>query len=445
MTTQRETIQSNRNTSEPTPIDQALARLDAWLDTVRGPGGYGGPVAHWWQQSLLYTGPGRDWRYEGIISGYLQLWTRTGDERWLAKARRAGDDLIIGQLENGHYAASAFEINPATAGTPHEAACDVGLLLLALALRDAGRADWQRYAFCAERNIRAFYLEQLWDVQAQAFRDSPRVPSFVPNKAATACEALFLLADITGDDTWVVKYALPNLQNILRHQVGQPGRLKGAIAQNSFGAQVVQKYFPIYIARCVPALLRGYHWTRDERYGEGATTAMQFVMGWAAADGSFPTAVYSNLKTSRGPSWVAPLGDILRAADVLRVYGYGIDMSATERRLLAGQDASGGIQTAQGFAAQAGRRAPTLPDVRDVLHVAGWCDKAFRYLAAHVGPALPAATSRRFEIECAFGDQVFQMVETPSALTVANRSGTAYRWRKGEPWAHAANPAFWLR
>ena len=58
-------------------INTAVMRLDAWLETMRGPNGYGGPVAHWWQQSLMYTGAGLDWRYEGIIEGYLQLWART--------------------------------------------------------------------------------------------------------------------------------------------------------------------------------------------------------------------------------------------------------------------------------------------------------------------------------------------------------------------------------
>jgi hypothetical protein len=197
-------------------IDRAVARIDAWLDTMRGPDGYGGPVVHWWQQSLLYTGAGLDWRYEGIIAGYLQLWQRSHDERWLMKAMRAGDDLVAGQTENGHYIASAFEINPATAGTPHEAACDVGLLLLAQALQANQHAGWRRYATCAEQNLRTFYIQQLWGAEAQAFRDSPTEPSFVPNKAATACEALFLLSEISHDDQWVERYALPTLDPLSR-------------------------------------------------------------------------------------------------------------------------------------------------------------------------------------------------------------------------------------
>ena len=84
-----------------TYVRQALSNLEAWLETMRGPAGYGGPVVHWWQNCLNYTGPGLDWRYEGIISGYLTLWERTGEKRWLEKAGRAGDDLVQGRLPAG--------------------------------------------------------------------------------------------------------------------------------------------------------------------------------------------------------------------------------------------------------------------------------------------------------------------------------------------------------
>jgi len=427
-----------------TPFDRAVARLDAWLETMRGPDGYGGPVAHWWQQSLVYTGAGLDWRYEGIIAGYLQLWERSGDPCWLAKARRAGDDLVAGQQEHGHYAASAFEINPATAGTPHEAACDVGLLLLAGMLRKARRQGWERYAACAERNLRAFYLGQLWDAKSRLFRDNPLVPSFVPNKAATTCEALFLLAEISREARWVEQYAIPTLNRILEHQV-RGGALDGAIAQNSFGTRVIAKYFPIYIARCVPALLCGYRWTNDEQYADCALRAMRFVARWANVDGSFPTVIYANRRVNRYPCWIAALGDVLRVADELRSYGFDADLDATLQWLLAGQDESGGIQTASGFAGQAGGQPAMAPDVRDVLHVVGWCDKAFRYLASRAGPEPPAGTSAPFAVTCTFQGQALRLVETPEVLEVSSRRGVCYRWRKGEPWAVVAAPAFWLR
>lgn len=431
--------------SAPTRIDTAVTRLDAWFETMRSPGGYGGPVAHWWQQSLVYTGPGLDWRYEGIIAGYLHLWERTEDEAWLIKARRAGDDLVAGQLPSGYFAASGFEINPATAGTPHEAACDVGLLLLTLALRKAGRAGWQPYAATAERNLHVFYIDQLWDAEVCSFYDSPDVPSFVPNKAATTCEALFLLAEVSGDDIWVERYALPTLDRILEHQVRGAELLGGAIAQNSFGRRVVDKYFPVYIARCVPALLRGYHWTNNERYAASAMAAMRFIARWAYDDGSFPTVVYPNRRVNRYPSWIAPLGDILRAADEVRPLGFDADFTPALCRLLDGQDASGGIETAAGFACQTGGRASPDPDLRDLLHVAGWCDKAFRYLTSHAVAELPAAPSERFEARCSFGGQSLRLVETARSLEVSGQRGVCYRWCKGCSWAELASPEFWLR
>lgn len=432
-----------RLTEATTRIDEAVAGLDAWFETMHGPGGYGGPVAHWWQQSLAYTGPGLDWRYEGIIAGYLALWERTGAEIWLEKARRAGDDLVNGQLADGHYPASAFEINPASGGTPHEAAADHGLLLLAAALRQAGRGGGATYQEAAERNLREFYLGQLWDDQARLFRDSPTESSFVPNKAATVCDALFTLADLTGEAAWAERYALPTLEHILAHQVSDPGVLDGAIAQNSLGRRRIEKFFPIYIARCAPALLHGYRFTNHEGYLEAALRALRFIARWGKPDGSFPTVIYPNRQVNRYPNWIAPLGDILRAADLLRPHGFEADVSAAHQRLLAGQDASGGIQTATGFAAQSGGPLGALPDARDVLHVAGWCDKAFHYLAGHAGPEIPPAGTARFEVAVSFQGQPMHLVETAEVLEISTKDTVRYRWRKGEPWAKA-EPEFWL-
>lgn len=430
------------------PPDPAVtvARLDAWLETLRGPGGYGGPVVHWWRQCLLYTGPGLDWRYEGIIAGYLSLWEHTGDHAWLEKACRAGDDLLDGQLESGHFAASAFEINPATAGTPGEAACDAGLLLLARTLRDAGDPAWEPYAAAAERNLRAFYLDKLWDPEARTFQDSPVTPSFVPNKAATACEALFLLAELQADAAWVERHALPTLDRIAAYQVRDGGPLDGAIAQNSIRGKRIEKYFPFYIARCVPALLRGYEWSGEERYAASALAALGFIARRAGPDGSLPAVVYPGGRANRYPSWVAGLGDVLRAADLAWPHGFDRDLSTTRQRLLDGQDASGGFQTATGFAAQAGGRLPDLPDLRDLLHVAGWSAMAFRYLSTQTDRGLiPAQEMPTFEADCTFRGQRMRLRETAGELVVSAGDRVCYRWHKGEPWAGVAEPEFWLQ
>jgi hypothetical protein len=79
------------------------------------------------------------------------------------------------------------------------------------------------------------------------------------------------------------------------------------------------------------------------------------------------------------------------------------------------------------------------------MHVAGWCDKAFRYLAAHVETELPEATSASFEAGCIFQGQQMRVVETAEYLEITRCSAVCYRWRKGELWPEVATPEFWLR
>lgn len=49
--------------------------------------------------------------------------------------------------------------------------------------------------------------------------------------------------------------------------------------------------------------------------------------------------------------------------------------------------------------------------------MAGWCDKAFRYLAGQCSPALPSASSQPFAADCTFAGETLQFQETPAAIT----------------------------
>jgi hypothetical protein len=415
---------------------QRAANLAAWLETMRGSGGFAGPVTHWWRNCLSFTGAGLDWRYEGIISGYLTLWRRTGEAQWLARARRAGDDLRRGWLPSGNFRHSGFEQNPCAGGTPHEAAADLGLLRLASALRVAG-LDWERYAAAAEANLRCYHLGRLWDEAAGAFRDSPDTPSLVPNKVCTLAEALFAWAGLRGTAKPIERFALPALRAVAALQVKKPARLAGAIPQNAIRGAVVEAYFPYYVARCVPALLLAHAYTGDERWLAAAVGAGQFIVRHIGG-GLLPQALYPR-GANRYPQWIAPLGDVLRALDLLRPHGFNPDASAMEAALRAGCLLSGGVATARGFAAQIGQRddpaAP--PDFRDNLPVAGWADKAFAWLAGRVpqGQPLPPPRTAEVTIDCAARGQQALWRETAAEMTFTAGDQTLYRWRKGEPWA----------
>ena len=370
-------------------IQSAFRGLDRWFDSIRvdwPTAGYGGPVVHWWGHSLVFRGAGLDWRYESIVDGYLTLHRATGDPTWLEKAIRAGWDLVEGQLPNGHFMNSGFERNPETGGTPHEAAADIALLLLARELRETQPVVSQRYIDAARLNLHGFWIGKLWHSLSSTLWDRPGVPSFVPNKAATFVEAILPLAEVSGDEQLVERYAIPSADHIIGMQVARTGHLlDGAIAQNWFHEQKVDAYFPLYIARCIPPLLQLAERTGDRRYPDAAAAATQFLLRVRDRDGAFPQVLYCGGRQNRYPRWIAGVGDIVRALQAPQRVDERADPLPTVGWMLRGVRPDGHIASADGF----GKIVPFLSRrdrFADEVGVVGWCDKSFRVLAAMIEP-----------------------------------------------------------
>jgi hypothetical protein len=423
-------------------INDVVLGLGAWLDTMRGPDGYGGPVVHWWQDSLLFTGAGLDWRYEGIICGYLSLYEGSGEARWLEKACQAGDDLLRGQLPTGNFRNSSFEINPLPGGTPHEAACDAALLALARVLKRLGRPTWGQYAAAAEHNLREFVIGVLWDDAQRLLRNTAFLGSFVPNKAATTAEALFAWAELSGDDALLERYVRPILDALMDCQTRAPGRpVDGGICQSRDGQRRNERYFPFYVARCIPALVQGHKVFTEARFLAAARTAGAFIRRHKLPDGSFPQIVYGDGHIVRYPQWIAGAGDILRALDLLDDGAGQGDGGASLEWLLRGVQPSGALCTAHGFASQVSQRQPPLrPDFRDQLPVCGWADKAFRFLAGRAPAIVPgeAEATQRVEVPCQFRGREAVYCETAEYIEMRTGKETLYRWLKADGWAEVA-------
>lgn len=420
-------------------IGPTVARTDQWFDTMRGPRGYSGPVPHWWRSSLLYAGSGLDWRYEGIILGYLSLFHKTGQVLWLEKAEIAGKDLVHGILDSGNFAASGFEMNPSSQDrTPHEAACDLGLLELASALKELGRTSWEMYFQVAQKNLDNIAFSTLWDRKAKYFWNAPDDATFVPNKAATIVEAILSSNRVIPNEEIIAEYVIPTLDKIVACQVSLPGSpLGGAIDQSMREGKGLERYFPFYIARCIPALVSGFLLTEDKRYLRSAKAAMEFILRYQLEDGSFPQVIYGNLRVNRFPQWVAGTGDILHAMELLQGQGMEIDLQPTLDWLLKGQLPSGGFHTARGFGSVVSQNRAVTDDFRDLLPTCGWVDKAFRFLADHL-PQNWLPTPVEFEdveLDCVFNGRPALFRETRQYISVVRDRQTLYCWRKGETWA----------
>lgn len=429
LSSSQETIKTTQHTS----IAQSIALLDSWLQSLHQAGGYAGPVSHWWESSLLYCGPKIDWRYEGILCAYVQLYERTGNPVWLDRAIRAGDDVCQAQLPSGNYLNSSFQQGPIEGGTPHEAAVDVGLLELARLLQKEQDSRWQAYYRVAERNIQEYLIAQLWN--GQAFLDQPWNSTLVPNKNATSLEALLLYEELSGHS--LEQYILGAAKLILSAQVRQPGIREGATIH--LGTKAHRLAIPIYTARCLSALVRLFQCRNDHTYLDAALRMGQFLLR-SLSPGGVIFGFYANNRPIMAPIWISPVGDVLRAFLVLRPYTDIFEAAITtlQNILIYHQNSNGSIPTSYGLGYKGTTHLITMkPDFRDVLPVVGWCDKAFRALSmslvneSNVEPS--GNELSRITVPCKWKNRecLFQETSTHISLHLQNDK-EIYSWHKSE-------------
>lgn len=375
-----------------------------------------------------------DWRYEGIICGYVNLYRSTGEVRWLDRARQAGDDLVVAQLPSGNFRNSAFQQGPMEGGTPHEAAADVGLLELALVLRERGDNSWQTYFETARRNIECYLLGKLWN--GHGFLDQPWNTTLVPNKNATTLEALLLYEELSGEA--MEEYIVGAARLVVSAQVTQPGICEGATIH--LGTKAHQLAIPIYTARCLAAFVRLYQSRGKSCYLEAARRMGHFLVRSVIADGVV-FGFYPNNRPIMAPLWISPAGDLLRALLALRPCTEVPDsvIERLQRLLLEQQMPNGGIPTARGLGYKGATRSIMgNPDFRDVLPVVGWCDKAFRALSLLVTaddqPESWAAPVDETIVACTWKGQdcLYRETALDMQLRLVRSGREIYWWRKNE-------------
>jgi hypothetical protein len=398
---------------------------------MRGMGGYGGPISHWWESCLLYCGAMADWRYEGILSGYITLYRQTSQGVWLARARQAAEDVLAAQLPGGNFRNSAFQQGPMEAGTPHEAAIDVGLLELAHLLREEQDEVWGRYMEAARQNITQYVLGRLWN--GKGFTDQPTNTTLVPNKNATVMEALILYETLSGED--MSRY-LDSIAEVICSAQEQDGPRQGGIIHRGTGQH--QLTVGIYTARASCGLLRFYERSPNDAWLAVVQLALSYLRGLYSPRGTF-FGHYRDAALVSNPRIIAGAGDILRVMAWGQRYGLASadDVHRLVDMLLQAQHASGGIPTAYGFGWR-GRRGlyQGEPEFRDVLPVVGWADKAFRALALLVPDAPlpePDADVQPAQVPCVWKNRSCLFADDGTSMRLWDRrtGETYFHWEKG--------------
>ncbi len=189
-------------------LAQQISRQVTWLETWKQPQGYGGPVIHYWKNSTCYTGPGLDWRYEGIIIAFIRLFEKTNQEKFLYRAIGAGNHLVKGQLPKGQFVHSGFDGNPSgpVGSMPHDTAASIGLMHLASLLRSRNNPQWKEYFAAAKKNL-SFHMKYLYAPSTGLFFQTfPSLDSqrhLVSNKHATLAELLLLFYKMEKDKKYL--------------------------------------------------------------------------------------------------------------------------------------------------------------------------------------------------------------------------------------------------
>lgn len=389
---------------------RALARSLQWLESMRQHDGYGGPVVHYWNDSLHYIGPRRDWRIEGLMATFISLHQKTNDSKWLRQAQWLGETTLENQLPDGRYFISDFEETPSFfhSAQPHEAAVNNGLLMLAEALVEKKSAEMEAQSFLAgaEKNISDVLLPLFWNPREESFQQYQRgqfdqAPNlFVPNKIATICESLVRLYALTGKKNYL-EHAEKAAEKILEHQAEEK-ELRGGIHQSN----AHDKLITFYTARCVRPLQLLAKSTKRARYSVAARKAITFIANMQHANGAFEFGFDAQNKRLRFPYFAAGTAEMLSAlqsqAGNEKAFARGM------KWMLAKQHPNGGFDSFEGIAEKNNAHAITpTSSWKNHLPVVGWMDKTMRLLAGMPMKSLPSVeVEKEYRIACADGELI---------------------------------------
>lgn len=409
----------------------ALGALEGWLESLRGEGGYYGPAVGLRGAVLAWCGPAHDWRWEGLLDGWVARHRTTGEPVYLERIEQAFRDLQAAQLADGSFRNSCFELNPLEGGMPHEPAVMAATLRAGRYLRELGRNWPDGTGSMLERFVEQRLVQALWNKTLQTFNNwlQSDFAVYSPPAVASIVETLFEYGDLAGQAERWTPYIAGAAESLLKCQF-RDGPLAGALPVSSTDRASASPYLA---ARCLPALLRLHRATGDGRFADAGDRLAGFVTRNFQAGGGIACMAFAGRPDRVAPRYTGATAGALGL--LCRMERADEALCRTQLDwLLARQSDAGGFDTAVGFGPGGARRQP--PDWRDVLPVCGWAAPVYALLANRVPASAPGGKAGGGVVrrDVMVRGRRAELTEDADTITLRDRREPVYVWRKRTVW-----------
>ena len=363
-------------------LSKVLIKQILWLQTWKTKeGAYNGPVVHRYDLKRMFKIHDTPWSQGPIINGYINLFTKTEEKKWLKEAISAADLQCKRLQKTGEYKYAGFE-DDRFSSLVHNSLANCALLDLAETMIKQGM-NTAKYIKTVKFNIDNYIIGQLWNKEFGAFKFSKTdyysldKVRFVVNMNSVAVESLIKLSYLTGKKEYQ-EYALRVGEWILKEQITSNNLENGGINYSQVQPHVL---IAIYTALAMRGLDDLYNLTSDERYLEMIKNAAHHLVNLKDPETKLFYHASINGELIKYPEFIAGSGIIFKALDdAEKVTGIIYDYNDSLSTVIKNQLSNGGFPNFIGY-----RDFNNKIEVwEDIIPVTGWNAHLFEFLTRKI-------------------------------------------------------------
>ena len=385
--------------------DEFTSALACYMSTWENKGAYYGYVVHRHDLKRLTYIHDTPWEQAPMIRGWLTIYDKTKDRKYLDKAILCADlQLSRFNKEKSYFNYAGFE-DDRFSSLVHNALADCALLNIA-SYSDVDQQFKDKIIETVKDNIQNYFVGRLWNSKTKAckFNDfdyySPNRDRFVANMNSIAVEAMIEYYHVTGDHCFLE--TAKQIGSWIKTQVCNTDDIRnGAICYSDVACDV---YVNIYTALALRGINALYQLTLDEDYKRISINAVNHLISYS--DGK----VFYHSLTKQGelkePYFIAGAGMILIAIDdANRLFNLKIDTSSFVTYILSCQQKNGGIDAFHKYNYPANTRVKARYKGNvweDCACVPAWNAQLFEFLSRYVSSQFQLSSNTKCSIKIGF-------------------------------------------